>query len=55
MAEGVLIDNLMSIFVIGGLGILVYCKFMDKTLLDVFTEIREMFSTQTEEVDMHWT
>ena len=50
-----LLDTLVGLGVIAGLGILVYCRFMDKTLLDVFIEFREMFSTQTEEVAMGWT
>lgn len=55
MAEGELLNSLITIGVLVGLGLLIYCKLMDKTLLDVFMEVREMFSTQTEEVEVAWT
>jgi len=50
-----LFDSLITVGVLLGLFLLVYCKLTDKTLLDVFQEFRDLLSTQTEEVEMGWT
>ncbi len=44
-------DTLITIFVLVGLFVLAYTKYTNKTLLDVFREVKDMFSEQTEEVE----
>lgn len=44
-----LFDNLLVVFILLALGIIIYCKLKDKTLLDVIKEIREAFSPPEEE------
>lgn len=44
------IDSLVTVLVLLGLFLLAYCRIRNKTLVDVFNEVREMFSSTTEEV-----
>ncbi len=39
-----LFNNLIVIFVLISLAVIIYCKMMNKTLLDVIKELREGFS-----------
>jgi len=45
-----LFDNLLTIFILLSLFIIIYCKIANKTLVDIFREIREAISPPTEEV-----
>jgi len=46
---GNLFENLLVVFVLGGLGVLVYCKLMNKTILDFIRELRTGFMEDIEE------
>lgn len=47
----VLKDTITTFLVLGGLFLLAYMRFTGKTLVDVFKEIRDIFSSETEVVD----
>lgn len=43
-------DGLLTAGILFGLFVLAYCKLTEKTLFDLFTEIRDFFSPPVEEV-----
>ncbi len=44
-------DKLIVIAILGTLGVVFYCRIMNKTLADLFREVREMFSDKTNELE----
>lgn len=50
-----LIDTIVSTGVLVSLFVLAYCKWTGRTLLDLFLEIKEMFSSQREDVEIDFT
>lgn len=52
---GAALESLTTIGVLLALFILAYCRFTDRTLGELITDIREAFSTQTEEVEIKFT
>jgi len=44
-----LISNLIAVIVLATLGIIIYCKVQKKNLVDVFKELKEIFSGGTDE------
>lgn len=45
----VLFSNLLSITILFGLALIGYCKYTNKTLVDVIRDMREAFADKTEE------
>lgn len=43
------LDNLVTLIVLVGLGVLAYCKLQKKTLVDFFQEIKELITGGKEE------
>ncbi|KKN56542.1 hypothetical protein LCGC14_0571200 [marine sediment metagenome] len=45
-----LFDSLITIIILFSLFIIIYCKYMNKTLPEFFSELRDVFRPQEEEV-----
>ncbi len=49
-----LYENVLTVLILLGILLLGYAKMMNKTLLEIFQEIKEMFVGKTEDLDLKW-
>ena len=47
-------ENILTAGILFGLAVLGYAKMKDKSLTDIFNEIKEMFVDKTEDLDLKW-
>jgi len=43
-------DNFLTVFILSGLVVIIYCKVTNKTLVDLFRELKEIFIESRQEV-----